>query len=293
MMTVRQDAEYKMKDMLDALRDNRSSWRALVFRISLLRGQAYTTGISRIAYGLVTNHLAEHEGTVFVCGDEDMVVLCKAVTRRDYEDIVSSFITHIADKIRQTLSSPLTDMFDLGVSWDAMTALVASKLAGHKARLESGLFTPIQEQGFKPTLQAASRDDLYTRRLNRPRAQVLLVEDEAMSLHLARKTLMMDYVVFTATNGEEAQRAYLAYAPDIVFLDIGLPDMDGHAVMEKLLAIDPTAFIVMLSGNSYRQEIMKAMDGGAKGFVAKPFSKAKLYQYVSQAPTATALSTPH
>jgi FixJ family two-component response regulator len=57
--------------------------------------------------------------------------------------------------------------------------------------------------------------------------------------------------------------------------------------LEKIVYLDPQASVVMLSGNSFRDEIVKAMKQGAKGFVGKPFSRAKLLHYINQlVPTA-------
>jgi two-component system chemotaxis response regulator CheY len=113
---------------------------------------------------------------------------------------------------------------------------------------------------------------------------VLLVEDDPVSLHLTRKALGTECQVITAQNGMEARNAYVLNAPDLVFLDIGLPDVDGHKVLERLLALEPGAHVIMLSGNSYRQEIVKAVQAGAKGFIGKPFTREKLLQALRTSP---------
>ena len=104
-------------------------------------------------------------------------------------------------------------------------------------------------------------------------------------MHLTKRVLEEDYTVITAADGASAKQAYLLHAPDVVFLDIGLPDINGHDVLKNIISADPTAYVVMLSANSSRTDILRAMQTGAKGFVGKPFSKAKLVQYITQAPT--------
>ena len=105
-----------------------------------------------------------------------------------------------------------------------------------------------------------------------------------MSLHLAKRALEKNFTIATAATAAEARVAYMASVPDIVFLDIGLPDATGHTLLTEFTALDNEAFIVMLSGNSFQTDIVKAMRCGAKGFVGKPFSRAKLLQYVAQSP---------
>lgn len=111
---------------------------------------------------------------------------------------------------------------------------------------------------------------------------VLLVEDNPDTLLLLRHILSRMNVV-VATKGAEVFDAYLTHAPDVVFLDINLPDGSGHDVLKQLIQADTKAFIVMLSGNSYKIDIAKAIKGGAKGFIAKPCSKATLIEWVAKA----------
>ncbi len=78
---------------------------------------------------------------------------------------------------------------------------------------------------------------------------------------------------------------YTNIAPDILFLDINLPDVTGHELLEKILILDPDAYVIMLSGNCDRDNITQAISKGAKGFIAKPFTKDKLFQYIDRCPT--------
>ena len=85
-------------------------------------------------------------------------------------------------------------------------------------------------------------------------------------------------------DGQGALMGYVNKAPDVLFLDIGLPDIDGHAVLEKIFKLDPDAYVVMFSGNKDRDNVMKAVELGAKGFVGKPFTSEKLLQYIQKSP---------
>ena len=111
--------------------------------------------------------------------------------------------------------------------------------------------------------------------------KVLLVEDDPVTRLLVRKALRDECVLVTAEHAEKAISAYQAYKPDIVFLDIGLPDRDGRYVLEHLLMMDKNAYIVMFSGAATKENIGESIGAGAKGFICKPFHKVDLMKHVS------------
>lgn len=109
---------------------------------------------------------------------------------------------------------------------------------------------------------------------------VMIVEDDPLTRRIVSHTFKKDYALICARDANDAVADYLMYAPDVVFLDIGLPDASGFAVLRQILACDPDAYIVMFSGNSYPENIDRATKEGASGFVAKPFRKNDLHQFI-------------
>jgi two-component system chemotaxis response regulator CheY len=78
-------------------------------------------------------------------------------------------------------------------------------------------------------------------------------------------------VVGEASDGEEALRMYADKRPDIVLLDITMPKMDGLTALKKLLALDPSARVIMCSALGQQRLILEAIQLGAKDFIVKPF----------------------
>lgn len=107
---------------------------------------------------------------------------------------------------------------------------------------------------------------------------VLIVDDQKFSRDLLRAAIAGHSKLVFAESGENALVSYIKNAPDIVFLDIELPGIGGHKVLELLLKLDPGAFIVMVTANNYPEDVTKALKNGAKGFIAKPFNKQKITQ---------------
>jgi two-component system chemotaxis response regulator CheY len=110
----------------------------------------------------------------------------------------------------------------------------------------------------------------------------LLVEDQLFSVRLMEVALPKPYRLDTAPRAREGWRRYLATAPDVVFLDIEMPEINGHQLAAAIRALDPDAFIVMVTANDYRDDGAKAIRNGAKGFITKPYSKQKVRDCVEK-----------
>ncbi|MET3961828.1 two-component system KDP operon response regulator KdpE [Marmoricola sp. OAE513] len=105
---------------------------------------------------------------------------------------------------------------------------------------------------------------------------VLLVEDDPQILRTLAITLRARrYDVHTATTGATALAAAAAHPPDLVILDLGLPDMDGTAVVAGLRGWTSVPVLV-LSGRSDSADKVDALDAGADDYVTKPFGMDEL-----------------
>ncbi len=106
--------------------------------------------------------------------------------------------------------------------------------------------------------------------------RVLLVEDEpAMCRALAMNLTARGYEVSTAADGTTALTAAATDQPDLVVLDLGLPDLDGMDVIRALRGYAPTP-IVVLSARTGIAEKVAALDAGADDYVTKPFDVGEL-----------------
>ncbi|PVE24113.1 DNA-binding response regulator [Microvirga sp. KLBC 81] len=107
-------------------------------------------------------------------------------------------------------------------------------------------------------------------------ARVLVVDDEpAIHRFLAPALLANDYEVLKANNGSDALRQIASDAPDIVILDLGLPDMDGKDVITRVRQWSDVP-IIILSARDREAEKIAALDLGADDFVNKPFGVGEL-----------------
>ena len=106
--------------------------------------------------------------------------------------------------------------------------------------------------------------------------KVLVVDDEPQIRRFLRASLQShDYVVLEAENGKEAVRVCTVQKPDLLILDLGLPDMDGLDVI-KLVREWSNIPIIVLSIRSEDADKIEALDRGANDYVTKPFSMGEL-----------------
>lgn len=108
--------------------------------------------------------------------------------------------------------------------------------------------------------------------------KILIADDSMMVRRILEKfaTQLKLELVGSAANGREAVKMFEELKPDMVSLDITMPEMDGLTAMQKMLAIRPDARIVIVSAVNSKDTIVQAMNAGAKAYVVKPFDEAKI-----------------
>jgi len=106
--------------------------------------------------------------------------------------------------------------------------------------------------------------------------RVLVVDDEAPIRRYLRTALgAQGLIVYESTTGAEAIQAVLSHRPDIIILDLGLPDIDGIEVTRRLREWSQTP-IIILSVCEAEQDKIAALDAGADDYLTKPFSTGEL-----------------
>ncbi len=115
------------------------------------------------------------------------------------------------------------------------------------------------------------------------KATILIIDDEAPIRKLLEITLQSnDYTVNTAVTAREGLIFAASHPPDLVILDIGLPDVDGHTVLKQLREWY-TNPIIILSVQSSEEDIISALDNGANDYLTKPFRTGELLARIRSA----------
>ena len=116
-------------------------------------------------------------------------------------------------------------------------------------------------------------------------ARVLIVDDAAFMRKMLGDVLAKGghEVIGEGANGSEAVAQYQALRPDIMTLDITMPEKDGLAALREILTLEPSAKIVMCSALGQESKVLEAIKSGAKDFVVKPFQPDRVLDAIGKA----------
>ena len=113
-------------------------------------------------------------------------------------------------------------------------------------------------------------------------AKIMLVDDAAFMRMMLKNTLTQaGYTdLVEAEDGAKAVEVYAAEKPDLVFMDITMPNMDGLEALKAIKGGDPNATVVMCSAMGQESMVVDAIKSGAKDFIVKPFNQERIVETV-------------
>jgi two-component system chemotaxis response regulator CheY len=112
---------------------------------------------------------------------------------------------------------------------------------------------------------------------------VLVVDDAAFMRMMIRDILAKEgYVIHEAVNGRDAVDKYEQIRPDLVTLDITMPEMNGLDALKLIREKDPAARVLMVSAMGQQKMIVEALEAGAMDFLVKPFQPTKVLETVKK-----------
>ncbi len=229
-----------------------------------------------------------HTGQLYIFPDKDTFLLMKGLEEAKFRN----FIKMLADSLGSNELLGLVYALEVERYWEKLEKICLDKLntSDQKEELELAIENPPLINNDIPAVFSGVAPELIKsineRRQARDKILIQIVDDDMLTRTLVSNVFKHKYDFCFAKDGQQTLSGYVRDAPDLVFLDIGLPDMSGHAVLGNIMLVDPLAYIIMLSGRKDGENVMKALELGAQGFVGKPFSKDKLFHYIKKIPAA-------
>ncbi len=115
--------------------------------------------------------------------------------------------------------------------------------------------------------------------------KTILIVDDAQFMRAILRDICVDMdleVVGEAADGEQAVAMYGELSPDLVLLDITLPNLDGTEALQRILATDSQAQVVMITAHGQKDLVLAAIKHGAQDFIIKPFDHERVTETLSR-----------
>lgn len=276
---VSQDAEQRLLSLVEQESSGAGAGGVLQFQASKLAFQPTQDDVLLT----VRPTLSDKHGGLYFFRNGDFVVTWKGLQRSSLEELCARLYERYAPNAPEKLHS----YFDLYAQGEELRLLCKQYIAvDHTAAALMPAAEP-STAASSQSLQITERQTLQfrrakTTRASRPHPEILVVEDQAFSARLLLNMLGRTYRVNHAANAGEALELYSLHAPDIAFLDIELPDMNGHALAQALRILDPQAHLVMVTANNYAPDVLRAKENQVKGFIVKPYNKQKIDEAIAK-----------
>jgi len=244
--------------------------------------------IGDVAMESAKQHITAEDMQIYFLEDGDICVIASVLPSRQ----AHLFMLDVAGILQRSVDKSWVSFYEAGTPQiNQIIAILDAKLekrrkieAAKQAQAEEHLRAAKRQAILGGAVQGKAAD-IEQRRANRQRPELMMIEDDVFSRRLVETVLKKQYPLTAIGEATHALETYERLAPDVLFLDINLPDVTGHELLERIIQLDPKAYIVMFSGNADHANIAAAMSKGAKGFIAKPFTSEKLFQYLQRCPT--------
>jgi two-component system chemotaxis response regulator CheY len=117
-------------------------------------------------------------------------------------------------------------------------------------------------------------------------AKRILITDDALFMRVTLKNILTQNgyeVVGEAANGAESVELFKQLRPDVVTMDITMPEMDGISALKEIRAVDPSANVVMCTAMGQKNMVVEAIQAGARDFIVKPFQPDRVLEALGKA----------
>ena len=114
-------------------------------------------------------------------------------------------------------------------------------------------------------------------------AKILIVDDaEFLRVRISKMLSGDGHEIVEAENGARAVEQYKLIHPDMVLMDITMPEMDGLSALKAIRSFDPKAKVIMLTALGQESVVLEAIKSGARDFIVKPFERDRVINAISK-----------
>lgn len=283
MQVVQDSAEHHFLTLLEKIKQDPTGWVGVHFAFSRKVDHGTMVGnlsaLSDLLADLrddsnkylldISRHASAFDNAViYHFADNDLLLVARPAGEQAQDAFFGVF-----KELSASIKSGLVDFVSFGRDMLGVQKLADRKLLAQK-----------RMTAYEKLADANQISSIGIRRQRRDHAVVLIVEDDRFTATYTTGILAKNYDLVHSRTGEDAILDYISHAPDIVFLDIHLPGLNGLETLHAIRQADPDAHVVMLSVDTAKTNVMTATHHGAAGFLKKPFSKDRILAIVEKSP---------
>jgi len=284
MIVVSKDAEIKI--LHELRRGHKRHVRQLCFLLRLSKINGPKRDIFESFLRLFLENTNAYLGRVYICQDQDVFIMMPEFDETDF----AKFLIALSEATGIEDIKNAGRAFKVEIQWSELENFLNRKIEV----LDNKKIAEQERQRHEDAVK--NNDELFRnmdqnlistiskRRIQRRNTIIMIADDDQLSRTIAANVLRESHNIAIAKDGKSAIREYIETAPDVLFLDIDMPDMTGYEVLDFIFRVDQYAFVVMFSSRKDKSNMMKAVDLGAQGFVGKPFTRENLFHHVAISP---------
>jgi two-component system chemotaxis response regulator CheY len=279
---IHQNAEHKLLSAVEQSDQHNTVRGALHFRCSKLERKPQEEEILLT----IRSSLSDKQAAIYFFYNGDLVITWNGVQKAMLDDLCRRLYAHFY----LTGNEALHTYYDFNAHGEDLRLFCKHKIEELAQTRDNIVLTKPSQfyaQSYIPVLDASQEQiELFRTiakgRKQRKQLEILVVEDQPFSSKLLIGLLEKICKAYPALNAQTALDLYLSHAPDIVFLDVELMGVNGHELATTIRQLDADAYIIMVTANNYVEDVNRAKENGAKGFIAKPYSKQKILEGVEK-----------
>lgn len=245
----------RLQELIEYIRTDTTGWKAV--DISIDDNQA--PDINAVA-ARVYEFFGRRPGAIFVCGARKVLSLVMLEEQVDFP------------KLKRDISAFMPE-YNCSINTGNITREGLEVIA---IRLQLATAAPAKAAA------ASDTESMLKTRMKRQEHVLFVVDDDMFMRSLLTKALSPHGKVIAMDDGKDLLAAYREHLPDVVFLDIHLPCGSGIDLLEEIMQYDSTAGVIILSADRVKDNVLLSQAHGARGFVAKPFSKEKIEEAMNK-----------
>lgn len=278
--TITDNAE---KILLATLEDSKRSVMARTALLCRFSDSGITPPTPDMLIEILKDQLKDRNAVVYYCGDTDIFISWSGSAKDVMDTIQKMLESYLRQQKADWRNTGFFQYFDCIAHGEELRILCKRKLAALAPErvVQTPVIEKAKELNFTPQQNSLFAGSVK-QRAERTKPEILIVEDQAFSRTLLMGILAKEYNCHTANNAMAALAQYASTAPDIILLDIELPDANGHIIAQFIRHIDKEVWIIMVTANNYSEDVLKAKQNNVQGFVIKPYNKQKILEIMDK-----------